>query len=516
MDSSEDKGDSLLGQILEGKYKVLERIGSGGMGVVYRGEHLLIGRPLALKFMHQHLVANERFLQRFEHEARISSRLKHPHAVLIYDYGVFEGRPYIVMEFIQGRSLKEVIATQGPMEPGRVCRLLEQAGAAIAEAHRLGIIHRDLKPDNLLLHFNDEGTEQVSVLDFGIAKILFETTEQATLLTQSGTFFGTPRYASPEQALGHELDSRSDIYSLGAILYEMLSGQVPFEAPSLMEVLLKHLNSPPPSLRQLHPELKIPAAVEAVVLKCLEKDANLRFSSVSELCSAFSAAISDSPTLFFPTGNQRHLLPTIMIAFVLLLLIAAAIAIKWQSKDYSLEPTLELSSANKLLTSSILPQQANSELQAPLAPAVSPVATIETQPQAIEPLSVERMAQEAFRLYQDKRYEEAAKLFEQSLTKNPKQLDQLLALSVCYLRLGRRPEARERLFDALNFAPLASPVHFHLACYYALGGNTDLAFRSLERALQLDHLVKKTALLEPDLVSLQNDPRFKQLLEKYQ
>ncbi len=307
-----------VGLVIEDKYQILEKIGHGGMGVVYRARHTLMDREVALKVLHPHLVENEEFLRRFRHEAQVASKLNHPNAVMIYDFGIASKLPYLVMEFVQGETLKDLIAKEGPISPTKLLPIMSQVFSALEEAHRLGIVHRDLKPDNFILSRREDGSIMARVLDFGIAKLLQKSDNaQQTLATQAGAFFGTPRYASPEQALGKELDARADIYALGVILYESLSGELPFNSPSIMELLLKHLNQPPPPVRSKRPDLEIGEPVEAVVLKCLEKERDKRFQNVRALSDAFRESVIASEAKI-TTGSRGPILFIGALSFVIL------------------------------------------------------------------------------------------------------------------------------------------------------------------------------------------------------
>ena len=292
-DSMSARQQGLVGQVIDGKYQILSILGTGGMGIVYKAEHALMNRIVAIKVLHSHLVEDEEFLKRFQHEARVASKLTHTNAVIIFDFGIWNRLPYIVMEFVEGRTLKQKLLEDGALKPEYLFTIIEQAGRALTEAHAIGIVHRDLKPDNIMISRREDGTEKIEVLDFGIAKLLHQTGDRSAVVkTQAGQFFGTPQYASPEQVLGKELDVRSDIYSLGIILYESLTGQVPFDSPSMMETLMKQLNQQPLPLRVTKPDLRIPQAVDDVVLKCLAKDPSGRYQSVAELTAALGAAVS--------------------------------------------------------------------------------------------------------------------------------------------------------------------------------------------------------------------------------
>jgi hypothetical protein len=299
--------DSLLGTIIEGRYRIDEKLGAGGMGAVYRATRLMIGDEVAVKILHAEQ-SDPNATQRFRREAQAAARLKHPNAVDIYDFGVTnDGLQYLVMEFVEGDSLRKLIKENGPFPCSTAAPILTQVCAALEEAHRHNIIHRDIKPDNIIINSLEAGL-RVKVLDFGIAKL---RDDAASSLTQTGNVLGTPHYMSPEQCLGEELDSRSDIYSLGVVLYEMLSGRVPFNSPVSTAVVVQHVNQTPPSLRTLNPS--IPPAVETVVLGALEKKREARPQSATELSRYFEVAVRDghtatiSPDLFASTGSAGKL-----------------------------------------------------------------------------------------------------------------------------------------------------------------------------------------------------------------
>ncbi len=300
------KDGEIIGTTVNERYRIIEKLGQGGMGTVYRGVHIFMERPVAIKVLHAHLVTNNNFIQRFLHEARINSKLTHRNAVVLYDFGVFEKMPYLVFEFVNGKTLREVLLSDGAFNIDRFRNIIMQIGAALGHAHTLGIIHRDLKPDNIMVRSNDsDAPEHACVLDFGIAKAIHHSDEKnKTVVTQMGMVMGTPQYLSPEQALERELDSRSDIYSLGIIMYEMLTGEVPFKSNSSpLEILVQHLNSLPVPIRTLHPEMNIPAGISEPVMRCLQKDPNDRFQSVQDLLTAIELGYQAAKRI---AGEERE------------------------------------------------------------------------------------------------------------------------------------------------------------------------------------------------------------------
>jgi serine/threonine protein kinase len=290
MPTIQDSRHDLLGRSIDGRYRLDSILGLGGMGTVYRGTRLLIGDEVAIKVLHPDQVTVPQAAERFRREAQAAARLKHPNAVTVYDFGVSQdGLFYLVMELVEGESVRNIIRQRGPFTPSAAAEVIAQACAALDEAHRQGIIHRDIKPDNIMVH-SGVGGLRVKVLDFGIAKL---RDQSASNLTQTGSVMGTPHYMSPEQCIGEELDSRSDIYSLGVVLYEMLCGVVPFNSPTSTAVVVQHVNQPPPPLRAVN--MSIPPAVEAVVMHALEKRREARPQTAGALAQELNAAVSGMP-----------------------------------------------------------------------------------------------------------------------------------------------------------------------------------------------------------------------------
>ncbi len=289
MVSSPSASGSLTGRTLDQKYYLESKLGVGGMGTVYRAGRLLIGDWVAVKVLHQDQMADPRALERFRREAQIASRLRHPNVVTVYDFGVSgEGQSYLVMDLAEGESLGSLIERQGALTEADATEIIRQVCAALDEAHRQGVVHRDIKPQNIIVQTIPEGL-QVKVLDFGSAASLDVS---ANRLTRTGAIIGTPHYMSPEHCLGEDLDGRSDIYSLGIVLFEMLTGVVPFDSPTPTAIVIKHVNDQPPPPRVLNPNIS--PAVESVALRALEKRRDARPQTAEEMARELIAAAGNA------------------------------------------------------------------------------------------------------------------------------------------------------------------------------------------------------------------------------
>jgi len=285
--SADKSAPSLIGRVIDRKYRLDAKIGFGGMGNVYRASRLLIGDQVAIKILHAAHVSDPQAGERFRREAQAAARLKHSNAVSIYDFGVTsEGVVYLVMELVDGQNLRQIIKQQGSLAPATVSEITNQVCSALQVAHQQNVVHRDLKPDNIMVNVTISGV-RVKVLDFGIAKLRDLTTSN---LTMTGNVMGTPHYMSPEQCLGEEIDSRSDIYSLGVVMYQMLTGSLPFNSSTSTAVVMQHVNKEPPSLRSIN--LSISPAVEAVVLHALAKRREDRPQSADSLARELAAAVN--------------------------------------------------------------------------------------------------------------------------------------------------------------------------------------------------------------------------------
>jgi hypothetical protein len=286
--------DSLVGAVLEGRYEVLEMIGSGGVGMVYRARRLQLDRIVAVKVLHESLVQNADFVRRFQREAVAMSRLHHPHCVAVIDFGVYRARPFLVLEHLLGQTVTQLL-TAGPFAPVRAVSVALQLLEALEYFHRHHVIHRDLKSENVMLIESSGSSDFVKVLDFGMAKIL-EGPGADSQLSKLGLLPGTPSAMAPEQISQLTPDPRIDIYATGVFLYEMIVGQRPFRGDDMAAVVKMQLTTPPTPPRQIVGEQGLSAELEAVILKALEKDRMNRFADAAEMAAALRLT---------PEGRQR-------------------------------------------------------------------------------------------------------------------------------------------------------------------------------------------------------------------
>ncbi|MET0285797.1 MAG: serine/threonine-protein kinase [Polyangiales bacterium] len=273
------------------RYKILSVIAHGGMGKVYRAEQSPLGRLVALKVLSPNYNGDNdpEFHKRFFLEASIASKLRHPNTVTIFDYGKTDDEIYyIAMELLEGRTLHRALREEGTLSPERTVNIASQICRALREAHGIGVIHRDLKPANVYLVKHSDEAEFTKVLDFGLVKNIEEKGEQ---LTQVGLFMGSPKYMSPEQIRGEHVDSRVDIYALGVMVYEMLTGKVPYDSPNSVNILMAHVHEQIPSLHELNPHIRVPQALEAVVRKCMAKNPDDRYASMNDVLFALKQCL---------------------------------------------------------------------------------------------------------------------------------------------------------------------------------------------------------------------------------
>jgi len=307
--------DPFIGRdILQGQFQILQKIGSGGMGSVYKALQPAMNRMVAVKILHPKLANRKDLVSRFRREARAMSHLTHPNTVKVYLYGELEdGSLYIVMEYLEGKNLNQTVRSEGPMAIERGLPILIQACHALDEAHRAGIIHRDLKPENIFVTSQGGLKDFAKVLDFGLAKVTErEMRPGSIILTQEGMVFGTPEFMSPEQAQGKTLTAGSDIYSLAVILYEVLTGKLPFDAKNPMEFIQLHVTTKPKPINERVPGKTFPPLLWTVLARAMEKKSEDRFGSASEFAAALQAVLAGATELPAPgmEGAPRPMLPS--------------------------------------------------------------------------------------------------------------------------------------------------------------------------------------------------------------
>ncbi|MCK6545537.1 serine/threonine protein kinase [Myxococcota bacterium] len=291
--------DEHVGRVFCGKYRVDQLVARGGMGRVYRGVQYPLGRPVAIKVLSRELNRNDpQFARRFTLEAATAAKLAHPHTITVFDYGETEtGDLFIAMEYLQGRSLAKLLEEEGRLSVHRALAIALQVARAVREAHQMGVIHRDLKPGNIFLCDEADEGDYAKVLDFGLVKLFRPSPEDRGAhadepgafeeedgeITRTGTLLGSPKYMSPEQIQGRPLDVRTDLYSLGVILFQMISGKAPFSGLTSVDIIYKHVHVPVPPISGVAPDVECPPIVEALIEKCLAKDREDRFASMDAL-----------------------------------------------------------------------------------------------------------------------------------------------------------------------------------------------------------------------------------------
>ena len=276
--------EKLVGTVLAERYRIISLVGTGGMSAVYKARHLLIDRVVAIKVLHSHLVSQATTLKRFQQEANAVSHLSHPNIIAIHDFGISsETQPYLIMDYLEGKSLADVLEHEGSMPLERALPIFLEICEGLDHAHQNGVVHRDLKPSNVMLTHTGDQTESVKIVDFGIAKLMPTADSEGQHLTKTGEVFGSPLYMSPEQCMGQPLDARSDIYSMGCVMYETLMGKPPFHGNNVLETMYMRLTEPPKPFSSVRPDLKIPSSIESVVFTAMSSEPTERFQSMREL-----------------------------------------------------------------------------------------------------------------------------------------------------------------------------------------------------------------------------------------
>jgi eukaryotic-like serine/threonine-protein kinase len=301
--------DLLIGTDVDnGEYRIVERIGVGGMGSVYKAEQPSMNRLVAIKVLHPRFASREDLVSRFRREARAMSQLSHPNTARVYKFGQLpDGAAYFVMDYMEGKNLAHVVRAEGPMEVERAINIMIQVCGALDEAHRAGIIHRDLKPENIFLTQQGGTSDFPKVLDFGLAKVSEKQMGRGSMmLTQQGMVFGTPEFMSPEQTQGETLDRRSDIYSLGLILYELLTGKLPFDAEKPIDIMRAHVQDTAIPLNQRVAGKRFSSDLEKAIAKALEKKRDDRYATAVDFALALRACLKN------PLGSTaaRRALPS--------------------------------------------------------------------------------------------------------------------------------------------------------------------------------------------------------------
>jgi len=279
----------VIGDIFSDQYRIISELGSGGMGRVFKAEHRLLKNVIALKILHRHLTGESLSLKRFQIEAKSASKLRHENLVTVTDYGITPGnQPYLVMDYLEGESLAEFLNKHRRLSVSEFLEVFTQVARGLAHAHERGIVHRDLKPSNIMIERDANGRLKAKIIDFGIAKILAQPEVPAEHVTQTGAIFGSPLYMSPEQCSGGTIDERADIYSLGCVMFEALTGEVPIKGPSTVETLYMHMRGTSASITTAFPELRISAVLTNVVSTAMAHDSANRYQNAGELAKVFN------------------------------------------------------------------------------------------------------------------------------------------------------------------------------------------------------------------------------------
>jgi|GEM_PF-431253 len=305
--------DPLIGALIDERYRVESLIAKGAVGSVYKAKQELLGRQVALKVLHGYLGADPESLVRFHREAKAISRLEHPNLLTLYDFGMTsDGQPYFVMDLLNGTTLAKVLSSEGRLEPKRAISIVKQVLEALSEAHKKGIVHRDIKPPNIVLVEKEETKDFVKLVDFSIAKMADNSTVDPVQLTVDGIICGSPAYMSPEQCRGADVDGRSDIYSIGIVLFEALTGKRPFSAKDLVSLMYLHVNDEPPKLSEVEPDLQFPPVLEEMISSTLAKDPAARPQSVEALLAKLSSVLEQcqdnlpaAPTVSSKVGHEE-------------------------------------------------------------------------------------------------------------------------------------------------------------------------------------------------------------------
>ncbi len=359
------------GTIFKGHYEFVDIVGEGGMSVVYKARDKILGRTVAIKLMHAHVAANSKQILRFQQEAKAASLLSHPHVISVHEFGTLDdGQPFLIMDYAEGKSLAEIITSRGRLPVARALAIFVQVADALSHAHRKNVIHRDLKPSNIMLCRGDRGEDVAKVVDFGIAKIVQSDADKRGL-TQTGEIFGSPPYMSPEQCAGWPMNNRSDIYSMGCLMYEALSGHPPFAGESLVETVYKHMHEPPPQL--VAEGEKFPEMLQMIVTKTLAKEPGERYETMEQLSADLQHVLDDvegrdnqAKYICNETSTPTSFkIPWVVVGGVILVIVSALFAtLSWPTakppEDNKVQASLEQVVAQSAPQDSMLSNQSPS------------------------------------------------------------------------------------------------------------------------------------------------------------
>jgi len=455
-----------------GPYRITKKLGVGGMATVWKAYHPALDRYVAIKVLHPSFKEDPQFAARFQREARMVAKLIHPHIVPIYDFSEHEGMSYLVMRFIEGRTLKAVLK-EGPLSLDRVLETLEPAGEALAYAHEQGVLHRDIKPSNFIITAEGE----VFLTDFGLARMA-ETTD-STL--SRDMLVGTPQYISPEQVRGEKLDAGTDIYSLGVVLFEMLTGKVPYDADTPYAVIHDHIFSPLPVPSEFNPD--IPEAVERVVLKALAKDRKDRFESVRDMISALKGAVPEGAVEVVPVPAPPEALGEAVEAAEEVESVEMPRPRSWWRSRRFIAGVLGLGAVLTVCICSLLfliVVSGSGERQPPIRPRETVTAAREDP---------------AAHTYLDRRYfqqgniELAIAVYEVAIDLDPDAVDAHLGLGIIYLRERDPDMALDFYKQALDVEPDSAKAHLGMGDAFVLLNEFDSAALHYERVVKLDPAV---------------------------
>lgn len=316
------------GTVLGDRFELEGLLGEGAMGVVYRALDRATDKPAAIKVLHNHLVGSREYVARFKREARAASRFRHPSAVRVLGSGTTDDRvPYIAMELVEGRSLKEVVTEDAPLAPGRACNIAGQLLSALGAAHQQGIVHRDMKPDNVRVSLDEDGIERPKILDFGVSKFVGDAGEiEGGFKTKTGVVLGTPKYMAPEQIRGEGVDGRADVYAVGAMLHELLTGAPPFEADDVFGFVAMHLKQPVVPITERYPNIDVPIGVDELVVSMLQKDPKDRPNDAAALAEELAPYSIEDPRAAEKGRALQRGMAVVAVAGVVSAVLAAVLA----------------------------------------------------------------------------------------------------------------------------------------------------------------------------------------------